>query len=696
MFDDEKPTSIFLKTETSKGYSEVTRLRIPNKFFNDKLPEHPLTNIKYFIVTDQSLIRLEMQAAFQSIYNKQDMLATSSNDLLNFLNSDNDIRPTRELMQKRLTPHMANSMEGLLTEEELEHALFFKMKGSSSPGLDGFTVNHLRVFWYDLKGVIKDGLNCMFRDKLTSTLRTAVVKLLRKGLKDPTLTGNYRPISLLSIFYKLASCAITQRIKPAVESILGKQQKAYINKNNIGSCIVNLVNMMHHVNKAKKLALILLIDFKKAFDSIDLSFMETVLKTMGFGKYIREWIRLFFSGREAYILMGGHLTEKIILEQGVPQGDVVSPYVFILMVEVLLIKINHTANIEGINFAKTEGRSETFADDTTIYITRSEKNLRNCVKYISAFATISGLQCNLDKTLVIPLGGNYDVTDVLCKDLDLKWQDNFTILGFDIDSKLLKLDANFDKAHKKVNGIISKWQGYKLSLDGRITITKSLLLSQYTYIASVLDMPVKMFEKIQSNLNAFIFTNKVNKVENNFQPWVNKDVLYREKSEGGFGMIRVDHFFQALKCSWIKRYVVNAVDDHWGDMLDLHLKLTPDTREDLLLWGAEKLNSIISKKIPCISSFLASYKILKENFPTAIECMDNRWLTQPVFYNHNISMKNIKTKNKKIHLVPGELGLTNAMCTTRLCDLYINGTFKSKAEIAILNKKPIIEQSYHS
>ena len=107
--------------------------------------------------------------------------------------------------------------------------------------------------------------------------------------------------------------------------------------------------MMHHVNKAKKLALILLIDFKKAFDSIDLSFMETVLKTLGFGKYIREWIRLFFSGREAYILMGGHLTEKIILEQGVPQGDVVSPYVFILMVEVLLIKINHTANI-GLRF----------------------------------------------------------------------------------------------------------------------------------------------------------------------------------------------------------------------------------------------------------------------------------------------------------------------------------------------------------
>ena len=104
----------------------MTRLRISNKFFNKNLPEHPLTDYKYFNVTDQNLIQVEMQAAFQSIYKKQDLLATSSDDLLNFLNSDEDIRLANELMKKQLTPHMANSMEGLLTEEELENALFIK------------------------------------------------------------------------------------------------------------------------------------------------------------------------------------------------------------------------------------------------------------------------------------------------------------------------------------------------------------------------------------------------------------------------------------------------------------------------------------------------------------------------------------------------------------------------------------------
>ena len=86
---------------------------------------------------------------------------------------------------------------------------------------------------------------------------------------------------------------------------------------------------------------------RPAFSSIYHSCIKSVLKTLGFGKYIREWIRLFFSGREAYILMGEHLTEKIILEQGVPQGDVISPYVFIIMVEVLLIKITKQSTSKG-------------------------------------------------------------------------------------------------------------------------------------------------------------------------------------------------------------------------------------------------------------------------------------------------------------------------------------------------------------
>ena len=152
-------------------------------------------------------------------------------------------------------------MEGDLTMDELHEALFYHMNGSSSPGMDGFTVNYLRAFWSDLKFITLEALNAIQKEGLSQTLRGAILKLLRKGEKDPLEIGNYRPISLLSIFYKLASCCITQRIKPAMEILIGKQQKAYIDKNNIGSCILNLLNLMKHVNKKKIPAIILLIDF---------------------------------------------------------------------------------------------------------------------------------------------------------------------------------------------------------------------------------------------------------------------------------------------------------------------------------------------------------------------------------------------------------------------------------------------------
>ena len=89
---------------------------------------------------------------------------------------------------------------------------------------------------------------------------------------------------------------------------------------------------MHHVNEEQKASLILLIDFRKAFDSIDHNFISTVLTELGFGQDVVKWISIFFDSREAFILLGGHLSKRILLEQGVPQGDVISPYIFIIAV----------------------------------------------------------------------------------------------------------------------------------------------------------------------------------------------------------------------------------------------------------------------------------------------------------------------------------------------------------------------------
>ena len=184
-------------------------------------------------------------------------------------------------------------------------------------------------------------------------------------------------------------------------------------------------------------------DFQKAFDSLSHSYIQNTMKLFGFGDSILNLISHFYDGRDACIMMRGNLTDRIFLKRGVPQGNILSPYVFILTVEILLIKINFTRNIKGINFAKKESRSKTFADDTSFFMLKDPRYLRATVKYLDAFSKISGLKCNISKTKVIPIG-NFDKTNI-CPEINFKWTDTFTLLGFFIDNKLTQLGTNLDR-----------------------------------------------------------------------------------------------------------------------------------------------------------------------------------------------------------------------------------------------------------
>merc|ERR1711936_1375290 len=210
-----------------------------------------------------------------------------------------------------------------------------------------------------------------------------------------------------------------------------------------------------------------------------------------------RWVRLFFDKREAVILLGGHLSEKIILRQGVPQGDVISPYIFLLVVEILSIKINYTKNLTGVVFAKKDGRSEFFADDLSALVLQTEENLRNFSRILDLFHAVSGLKCNLDKTFVIPVG-NF-AKETMCQDLHLKWVDSFTVLGINIDNRLKHLQDNYHRIYEKVDKKTGHWIRYGLTFKGRVIVAKSLLPSQYMYVANILDSNnKKITNKIQA------------------------------------------------------------------------------------------------------------------------------------------------------------------------------------------------------
>merc|ERR1712059_247596 len=101
--------------------------------------------------------------------------------------------------------------------------------------------------------------------------------------------------------------------------------------------------------------------------------------------------------------------------------------------------------------------------------------------------------------------GNFDRENKICQDINLSWEDEFTLLGFQIDNRLENLKQNIWVINTKVENLINRWKLYYVSLHGRLTIVKSLLLSQYVYVGSVMDiLGEDDMEEIQNMMNHFL------------------------------------------------------------------------------------------------------------------------------------------------------------------------------------------------
>ena len=460
----------------------------------------PNTNL---ITKDPKKISEIMTNFMKEIYKPPPYISSSQTKLIRFLTSDGDDHILQIYKDRSLSAEERDALESPITVEELRVQLFHYMKPHSSPGCDGFTVSWLQQFFPILGPLIAKVFNeGLEKGELSHTLRTAIMKLLPKGSKSRLDPNNYRPISLLSIFYKIGSGAITRRISKVYEKIVGPHQCAYSKARNISSVPINVLNAISHCIRNKEKALVIACDFRKAFDSISHTFIEHVLELLNFGPNLIGFVKLFFQNRNTYILLSGILGEKIPLKQSVPQGDILSPTIFNIVTDPLLLKIINTKNMKGIMMGGVpsqitlqqsdpfEYRSNSFADDATSIIQAKEVYLRFFVKIINNFTQISGLHANLNKTMVIPVGyTSWDQTMILAPDLGLQWTNDFKLLGFHIDNKLEDLNKNTRDRLDIIRSKILTWTRFNLSMQGRVNIAKGLLVSQLSFQVTVLDIP---------------------------------------------------------------------------------------------------------------------------------------------------------------------------------------------------------------
>ena len=378
-----------------------------------------------------------------------------------------------------LDPEEKEKCEGPLTKTECFQALK-SMNGEKTPGSDGLPADFYKVFWNNLADCLVNSINYAYEVRQFSvSQRRGIIKVIPKKDADPCLVKNWRPITLLNTDYKIAAKAIANRLKIVIPKIVNNDQTGFIKGRFIGENIRLIEGIINYTATQNIPGQLLFLDFEKAFDTVERLFIWKTLESFNFGSSIINWIKLCYQNIESCILNNGWASGYFTLDRGVRQGCPLSPYIFIICVELLAEKIRQNKTIKGISVQDEEINISQFADDATIILDGSKESFTAALQDLEQFGSISGLRLNNKKTEVLWIGSKAGCNEVFCPEKNLKWVNKVKSLGVWIstDSEA-SIKANYDEKIEKAQNVLSSWKYRRLSLLGKIVYNKLISLKQ--------------------------------------------------------------------------------------------------------------------------------------------------------------------------------------------------------------------------
>ena len=213
------------------------------------------------------------------------------------------------------------------------------MKNNKSPGNDGFNKEFYVCFLGDLGSILVKTLNYSGDEgEFSSSQKQAVITLIEKRDKYKSYIRNWRPISLLNVDFKLASKALALRIKPVLKNVICHDQTAYIKDRYIGESIRSVQDNIEYVDREEEEAILFSTDTEKAFDSVNHNFIFATLYKFGFGLEFIQWVKMLLKNGQSCVMNNEKSTGYFNLERGTRQGDPLSAYLLILVLEYYFFK----------------------------------------------------------------------------------------------------------------------------------------------------------------------------------------------------------------------------------------------------------------------------------------------------------------------------------------------------------------------
>ena len=187
-----------------------------------------------------------------------------------------------------------------------------------------------------------------------SFLESLIIPLMKKGDSDDAM--DYRPIALLQTSYKVFAKVLATRLQHSLPRAISDSQQGFVHGRQMSKPVMMMMAQLSTAARqddmpADQSRCILLLDFRKAYDTVDRDFLFESLRLFGFDERFVDLMRRIHSGTSARFVVNGCQSRALPVSSGIRQGCPLAPLLFLLVVEVLSLALQQDTTLKGVGRA---------------------------------------------------------------------------------------------------------------------------------------------------------------------------------------------------------------------------------------------------------------------------------------------------------------------------------------------------------
>jgi len=442
-----------------------------------------------------------------------------------------------------------------VTWREIEMAIK-SMNKNKSPGTDGLTAELFQCFPELFSPILLHLYNEMEQRQVAAErLTEGVITLIYKGKGERENLGNYRPISVLNVDYKIIAKILACRLKEVIGTIVAETQTYSIPGRNINDNILTIKNAVRIMKRDG--GCLLGIDLEKAFDRVEHRFLWEVLGKFGFGEKFIKWVKLLYANAKSTIKVNGFLTEPVELGRSIRQGCPLSALLYSLVAEPLGLMINTDNNIVGIETSRDRTvKIVQYADDINLCL-KSSRYIGAAMSHVEEYERASGSKVNKSKSEVMVFKeGSINVNKWGFKEVKGERKVLGVFIGENQDDAR---DKNWHEVIKKMKNICNMWQARGLNIRGKVIVSNALFVSKIVHILGSCELPKWALNSLNAVISSFLWKGKGNMIAHG--------TLIARKQEGGLQLIDISAKRDSLRVKLVGRFLDSTRQHPWKDAL---------------------------------------------------------------------------------------------------------------------------------